>query len=162
MYFSVMKGHMSITSVLSFGVKSGTYTYELGSERWTGLSPWNIPAKPLMPADQRIRCPTTMRPPNCRDILHGSMRNLNMFRGHPLLTVWVSPALPFLALLLSVILLIKRKGNKVLLIAWAFPLLYWATLALGASDVRALCSAAFLHATADCHHSLYLRLRNCD
>lgn len=78
----------------------------------------------------------------------------NMFRGHPLLTVWVSPALPFLALLLSVILLIKRKGNKVLLIAWAFPLLYWATLALAASDVRALCSAAFLHATADCHHSL--------
>ena len=35
-----------------------------------------------------------------------------------------------------------------------FPAPVLGDIGFGASDVRALCSAAFLHATADCHHSL--------
>lgn len=57
-------------------------------------------------------------------------RNLEHVPRTPVVDGLGIPGSAVLALLLSVILLIKRKGNKVLLIAWAFPLLYWATLAL--------------------------------
>lgn len=132
MYFSVMKGHMSdYVRAFLWGEIGYLYPTSSAVNRWTGLSPWNEFGKTIDAGGSTNQVSdyneTTKLPGYLAWLYAGTW---NMFRGHPLLTVWVSPALPFLALLLSVILLIKRKGNKVLLIAWAFPLLYWATLAL--------------------------------
>ena len=132
MYFSVMKGHMSdYVRAFLWGEIGYLYPTSSAVNRWTGLSPWNEFGKTIDAGGSTNQVSdyneTTKLPGYLAWLYAGTW---NMFRGHPLLTVWVSPALPFLALLISVIILIKRKGNKVLLIAWAFPLLYWATLAL--------------------------------
>ncbi|KFI93903.1 hypothetical protein BISA_1727 [Bifidobacterium saguini DSM 23967] len=132
MYFSVMNGHLSnYVRAFLWGEIGYLYPTSSAMNRWTGLSPWNEFNRTIDAGgatNQVSDYNQTTKFPTYLAWLHAG--TWDMFRGHPLLTIWVSPALPFLAMLLSLILLIKRKKNKNLIVAWAFPFLYWATLAL--------------------------------
>lgn len=132
MYFSIMRGHEDeYIRAFLWGEIGYLYPTSAAVNRWTGLSPWNEFQRTIDAggSDNQISNynQTSLSPTYLRWLYDGTW---NMFSGKPLLSLWVSPALPFLILLTSFVLIKKRKDNHILILTWLFPFLYWASLSL--------------------------------
>ena len=132
MYLSLMSGHLSnYVRAFLWGEIGYLYPTSAAVNRWTGLSPWNEFNRTIDAGGIDNQVSDYHQTSKCLNYLQWlNSGTWDMFPGHPLLTSWASPALPFLVLLFSLIGIIKRKDTAASLIAWVFPFLYWATLAL--------------------------------
>ena len=132
MYFSVMNGHVDeYVRAFLWGEIGYLYPTSEAVNRWTGLSPWNEFSRTIDAGKINNQISdynqTSLFPLYLRWLHEGTW---DMFSGKPLLTLWVSPALPFLLLFISFLLLLRRKSNRLLILIWMFPFLYWASLSL--------------------------------
>lgn len=133
MYFSVMQGNEAdYVRAFLWGQIGYDYPTTLAANPWSMLSGFNGFHLMINAGGENNQISdfnqTTLFPSYLRWLISGGVR---MYQGYPLLTLWVSPALPFLIFILSLLLLIKLRGHRMLLVGWFFLFLYWGTLALG-------------------------------
>lgn len=101
--------------------------------RWSGLSPWNeFAAEPhnecIKDGGETNQITQFNLLPSYYDYLQEGCGE--MFPNNPIMTLWVHPALPFYALLLSAVLIIFSKEYKKL-ITWLLPGIFWGSVMLG-------------------------------
>lgn len=132
MYFSIMRGHEGeYARAFLWGDIGYMYPTSAAANRWTGLSPWNefnLTIKSAGDANQVSNYNMTTKLSSYLQWLYDG--TWSMFANRPLLTWWVSPALPFFVLLLSFVMLATRRKGRLLTVAWLFPFIYWGSLAL--------------------------------
>ncbi|MCI1666013.1 MAG: DUF6020 family protein [Atopobiaceae bacterium] len=132
MWLSLMGGHEGVyLEAFLWGDVGYVYPTSAAANRWsTMVSPWNEFSLTIdgVPADEQVSdYGTTSLLPAYRDWLVGN--GWNMFASCQPLMLLTSPALPFLLLTFSFVLLVRRGGR--LLVAWLLPFVYWLSLSLG-------------------------------
>ena len=113
---------------LLWGSIGYVYPTQYATNRWTGFPPWNEFSVELGSGEDSRLEQDSLLPGYYADYLMPGAEN--MFPGMPLLTLWVSPALPFWVLLGSLLVMVRNRVWRFLPV-WLMAALYWGTLQLG-------------------------------
>lgn len=132
MWFSLMRGHEdTYLEAFLWGDVGYVYPTSAAANRWSVMvSPWNefsLTLDGVSCNEQVSNYNETSLLPIFRDWLVDN--GWAMFSGNYILMLVTSPALPFLVLILSLALLVRRE--KRMIIAWLLPFIYWVSLCLG-------------------------------